>query len=78
MPPRLVIIVAMVLMVAAAGASYSVGRARGGIHCSGIYASARAAAILSTDARRTGALDAANRVKAGCFTTIVPLGRSTP
>jgi hypothetical protein len=39
MPPRLVIIVAMVLMVAAA-ASYSVGRARGGIHCSGIYASA--------------------------------------
>jgi len=30
MPRRLVIIVAMVLMVAAAGASYSVGRARGG------------------------------------------------
>jgi hypothetical protein len=78
MPRRLVIIIAMVLMVAAAGASYSVGRARGGIQCSGIYASPRAAAILNTDARRTGALDAANRVKAGCFTKIVPLRGTAP
>lgn len=75
---RLVIIFAVVFVVAAVAASYSIGRDRGGIHCSGIYTSPHAAAILNADAGGTTVLDAANRVKPGCFTKIVPLTGTAP